>query len=58
VLGLSSVLPPNTAAVYGLDDVRGKDFTTLKRYEELITGHAGDFFSTTQPIACRCPFRC
>ena len=44
MLGLSSVLPPNTAAVFGLDDVRGKDFTTLRRYEELITGHAGDFF--------------
>lgn len=44
VLGLSSVLTPNTAAVYGLDDVRGKDFTTLKRYEELITGQAGNFF--------------
>jgi hypothetical protein len=44
VLGLSAVLTPNTAAVYGLDDVRGKDFTTLKRYEELITGQAGNFF--------------
>ena len=44
VLGLSSVLTPNTAAVYGLDDARGKDFTTLKRYEELITGQAGNFF--------------
>jgi len=44
VLGLSRVLLPNTAAAYGLDDVRGQDFTTLKRYEELITGKAGDFF--------------
>ena len=43
VLGLGSVLVPNTAAVYGLDDVRGRDFTTLKRYEELISGRAGDF---------------
>ena len=43
VLGLASVLPPNTAVIYGLNDVRGKDFTTLKRYEELITGTAGDF---------------
>jgi len=44
ILGLSNVLLPNAAAVYGLDDVRGKDYTTLKRYEELITGQAGDFF--------------
>jgi hypothetical protein len=44
ILGHSTVLMPNTAAVYGLDDVRGYDFTTLKRYEELITGSAGDFF--------------
>jgi hypothetical protein len=43
VIGLSTVLVPNTAAVYGLDDVRGQDFTTLRRYEELITGRAGDF---------------
>ena len=44
VLGLSTVLTPNTAAVYGLDDARGTDFTTLRRYEELITGGAGSFF--------------
>ena len=44
VIGLSKVLVPNTAAVYGLDDARGQDFTTLRRYEELITGRAGDFF--------------
>lgn len=44
VLGLSTVLPPNTADVFGLDDARGVDFTTLRRYEELITGRAGDFY--------------
>jgi hypothetical protein len=43
ILGLGPVLPPNTAAVYGLDDVRGQDFTTVRRYEELISGQAGDF---------------
>lgn len=43
VIGLSTVLVPNTAAVYGLDDARGQDFTSLRRYEELITGQAGDF---------------
>ena len=44
VLGLATVLPPNTADVFGLDDARGVDFTTLRRYEELITGRAGDFY--------------
>jgi hypothetical protein len=43
ILGLGPVLPPNTAAVYGLDDVRGQDFMTIRRYEELITGRAGEF---------------
>jgi hypothetical protein len=27
----------------GLNDARGRDFTTLKRYEELVTGRSGDF---------------
>jgi hypothetical protein len=44
VLGLSAVLVPNTAQVYGLDDARGIDFTSLRRYEEMITGHAGNFW--------------
>jgi hypothetical protein len=43
VLGESTVLTPNSAAVYGLDDARGMDFMAIKRYEELITGTAGDF---------------
>jgi hypothetical protein len=37
-------LPPNTAEVFGLSDARGMDYMTVRRYEELITGRAGDFF--------------
>jgi hypothetical protein len=44
VLGQGRVLSPDSAAVYGLDDVRGMDFMGIKRYEELITGTAGDLF--------------
>jgi len=44
ILGVGLMLPPNTAVTYGLDDVRGFDFITVKRYEELITGKAGQFF--------------
>ncbi len=43
VLGAGTVLLPDTAEIYGLDDARGIDFMTVRRYEELITGHAGDF---------------
>jgi hypothetical protein len=44
VLGGGDVLVPNTAAAFGLSDVRGCDFMSVRRYEELITGAAGDFF--------------
>jgi len=44
ILGTGDILPPNTAAIFGLDDARGCDFMTVKRYEELISGGAGDFF--------------
>lgn len=44
VWGELSVLPPNTAEVFGLRDARGLDFMTVRRYEELVTGQAGDFF--------------
>lgn len=50
VLGQSTVLMPNSAAVFGLDDARGMDFMGIRRYEELITGKAGDFlFYRTAP---------
>jgi hypothetical protein len=35
------------AEVFGLRDVRGCDFTTVRRYEELITGRSGDFYFYT-----------
>jgi hypothetical protein len=48
ITGFENILAPNTAATYGLYDVRGCDFMAVKRYEELITGKAGDFsFYTT-----------
>ncbi len=38
------ILMPNSAEAYGLEDARGSDFMTVRRYEELVTGGAGDFF--------------
>ena len=49
VFAPSPVLMPNTAQVYGLSDVRGRDFMSIARYEELITGRAGDFFFYENP---------
>jgi hypothetical protein len=48
ILGGGDVLVPNTAAIYNLNDARGYDFITLRRYEEFITGKAGDFFFYAQ----------
>jgi hypothetical protein len=43
IIGLGRVLPANTAMLFGLHDVRGRDFMTVRSYEELIRGEAGDF---------------
>jgi hypothetical protein len=43
IFGWGSALMPNTANVFDLSDVRGSDFMSLRRYEELITDKAGDF---------------
>jgi hypothetical protein len=43
IFGDGSVLGPNSAEVFGLSDARGSDFMAVRRYEELLTGHAGDF---------------
>jgi hypothetical protein len=43
VIGMGTVLPPDTAMIYGIDDVRGRDFMNVRRYEQLILGEAGDF---------------
>jgi hypothetical protein len=43
ILGGGSTLVPNTAAVFGLNDARGCDFMSVRRYEEFITGQSGDF---------------
>jgi hypothetical protein len=49
IFGPGNVLPPNSAEVFGLSDMRGCDFMTVRRYEELITGHAGAFFFYQNP---------
>jgi hypothetical protein len=43
VFGLGAALAPDVGMALGLNDARGRDFTTLKRYEELVTGGSGDF---------------
>jgi hypothetical protein len=42
-LGDNMVLVPNVSEVFGLRDARGCDFTTVRRYEELIEGQPGNF---------------
>lgn len=44
VLGLGWTLTPNTNILYKIQDARGQDYVTVKRYEELITGAAGQYF--------------
>jgi len=43
VFGLGRALEPDLGMPFGLRDARGRDFTTPRRYEELVTGRAGDF---------------
>ncbi len=43
MIGMGTVLPPDTPMIYGIDDVRGRDFMNVRRYEELFRGEAGDF---------------
>jgi hypothetical protein len=43
VLALGDALPPDAGMALGLRDARGRDFTTLARYERLVTGSVGDF---------------
>jgi hypothetical protein len=57
VLGIGTVLVPDTAAVFGLSDARGTDFMSVRRYEELITGSAGDFYFYTRASALPDSFR-
>jgi hypothetical protein len=42
-LGLGGAFAPDSAMPLGLRDVRGRDFSSLRRYEEILTGRAGDF---------------
>jgi hypothetical protein len=43
VFGLGWAVAPNLGMPFGLRDARGRDFTGLRRYEELVTGTAGSF---------------
>ncbi len=43
VIGLGAALAPDTGMALGVRDARGRDFASLRRYEELVTGRAGDF---------------
>ena len=43
VIGLGSAIAPDAGMPLGVRDVRGRDFTSLRRYEELLTGGSGDF---------------
>ncbi|HEX4384262.1 MAG TPA: hypothetical protein VH083_14980 [Myxococcales bacterium] len=43
IFAFGPALAPDTALPLGLRDVRGRDFMSLRRYEELLTGRAGDF---------------
>jgi hypothetical protein len=49
IFGDWSMFFPNTAEVFGLSDSRGCDFMTVRRYEELVTGQAGNFFFYQNP---------
>ena len=44
VFAPGGVLVPNTPEIFGLSDARGCDYMIVRRYEELITGSAGDFY--------------
>jgi hypothetical protein len=44
IFGEARVFPGNSPEVFGLSDARGIDYMTVQRYEELITGEAGNFF--------------
>jgi hypothetical protein len=50
-LGFGATLAPDTGMSLGLRDARGRDFSTLKRYEELLTGQAGDFNFFQETVA-------
>lgn len=49
IFGAGQILVPDTAEVFGLQDARGLDYMNVQRYEELITGHAGNFLFYQNP---------
>ncbi len=50
--GLGRTLEPNLGMPFRIRDARGRDFTTPRRYEELVTGGAGsfDFYSGAEAM--------
>jgi hypothetical protein len=51
IFGSGSILPVNTAEIFGICDARGCDFMSVRRYEELITGKVGNFYFYGYPTA-------
>ena len=49
IFGGGAILSPNSAEVFGLNDVRGCDYMSVRRFEELINGHAGEFIFYVNP---------
>ncbi|HEX9045772.1 MAG TPA: YfhO family protein [Verrucomicrobiae bacterium] len=47
ILGMPTPFEGNASEIFGLRDTRGCDFTSVRRYEELMTGGAGDFHFCT-----------
>jgi hypothetical protein len=44
ILGLGMVFVPDVPELYGIQDARGEDYVTVRRYEELITRDACSLF--------------
>jgi hypothetical protein len=44
IFGGGTMLEPDCAEVFGLSDARGCDYMAVRRYEELITGRAGEYY--------------
>jgi hypothetical protein len=57
IWGANSTLVPNTAEIFGLRDARGCDFMSVRRYEELVTGTAGNFIFYSQAPSLPKPFQ-
>jgi hypothetical protein len=57
IFGEPTELCADCAEVFGLSDARGCDYMAVRRYEELINGHAGEFFFYREPATIPEAFR-